>query len=495
MDRNHQLERLRGRTEPWDIVVIGGGATGAGCALDAASRGYSVVLLEQHDFGKGTSSRSTKLIHGGVRYLRQGNISLVREALRERELLLRNASHAVRELEFIIPCYSRFEILFYGLGMKMYDALAGATSVGRSQILRRKDTLQSLPDVGPGELKGGVFYRDAQFDDARLLMDIVRTAETRGAAVLNYAPVAEIHKGSDGQVNGVSFTDLESGEKLAVGAKAVINATGAFCSAIQAMADPAAASVITYSRGVHLVFDRRFMPGDTALLIPKTPDGRVLFCIPWNERLLVGTTDTAVEEAVLEPQASEDEIDFILETARPYLTRKPTRGDVLSVFAGIRPLIKASGAARTSSLSRGHDLFIAPSGLVTITGGKWTTYRKMAEDAVDTAAGIGGLETRKCVTSSLRIEPPMGADDDERLHSDLDITRGAVLRAVRDEMALTVEDVLARRTRALFLDAKIAIELAPTVAVIMAEELDRDAAWVDQSVEDFRTVAAAYLGM
>jgi glycerol-3-phosphate dehydrogenase len=309
---------------------------------------------------------------------------------------------------------------------------------------------------------------------------------------LNYAPVAEIQKGNDGRVNGVQFTDLESGEKFNVGAKVVINATGAFCSAIQAMADPDTRPVITFSRGVHLVFDRCFMPSETALLIPKTTDGRVLFCIPWNDRLLVGTTDTAVDEAELEPRASESEIEFILEMAAPYLAARPARSDVLSVFAGIRPLVKTQRAKRTSSLSRSHELFVAPSGLVTITGGKWTTYRKMAEDAVDIAAGIGGLEASKCVTPDLSIEPPILADDDERLHSALDLTRSVVLRAVRDEMALTVEDVLARRTRALFLDARIAIEMAPEVAAIMADERGRNAAWVYRSVEDFRTIAAAY---
>lgn len=494
MDRELNLRRVSERSEPWDVVVIGGGATGSGCALDAASRGFSVLLLEQHDFGKGTSSRSTKLIHGGVRYLRQGNISLVRESLRERGLLLKNAPHVVHKLEFVIPCYGRWEKIFYGLGMKIYDTLAGKFSIGRSRLLSRDAVLERLPNIESDSLKGGVLFYDGQFDDTRLLTDILQTAETHGAVVLNYARVSSLIKDERGNVCGVEFVDLETKESFAVRAKSVINATGAFCAAIQTMSDPAARSVVTYSQGVHVVLDRKFMTCDSAMMIPKTSDGRVLFCIPWHGHVLVGTTDTPVAEPTLEPEALKSEVDFILETASSYLAAKPTRNDILSVFAGIRPLVKNGSTVKTSSLSRSHFLFADESGLVTITGGKWTTFRKMAEDAVDKAMEVGNLGNRKCVTADLPLMVREESSDRARLHSEVEITRAEVISAVKNEMARTVEDVLARRTRVLFLDARAAIELAPSVARMMAEELGRDEAWIDQQIEDFQSVARGYLG-
>ena len=493
MDRELNLRRVAERNEPWDVVVIGGGATGAGCALDAASRRLSVLLLEQHDFGKGTSSRSTKLIHGGVRYLRQGNISLVRESLRERGLLLKNAPHVVHKLEFVIPCYSLWQKAFYGVGMKIYDSLAGKSSIGRSQVLSRDEVLERLPNIESKGLKGGVLFYDGQFDDTRLLIDILQTAETHGAVVLNYARVSSLMKDEHGDVCGVEFDDVETKRSFPVRAKTVINATGAFSSAIQRMSEPAARSIVTYSQGVHIVLDRKFMACDSALMIPKTTDGRVLFCIPWHGHILVGTTDTPVESPALEPRALEREINFILETVSPYLSTNPTRNDIKSVFAGIRPLIK-SGSKKTSSLSRGHELFVDTSGLITITGGKWTTFRRMAEDAVDKAMEIGRLEKRKCITFDLPILPPEKLNNRERLHSELEVTGADFLRAVKNEMARTVEDVLSRRTRVLFLDANAAIELAPKVARMMAEEFGRDEAWIDQQIQEFRSVAGGYLG-
>lgn len=493
MDRDENLKRVAARTELWDIVVIGGGATGAGCAIDAASRGYSVLLLEQHDFGKGTSSRSTKLIHGGVRYLRQGNISLVREALRERGLLLQNAPHVVRKQEFIIPCYSLWQKIFYGVGMKVYDMLAGKHSIGKSKVLSRGRVLECLRNIDANNLKGGVLYYDGQFDDTRLLIDILRTAESHGAVVLNYASVTSITKNEDGIINGVEFENIETGERFSVTACAVINATGAFCSSVQRMSDAESEPAITFSQGVHLVFDRTFMPRDAALMIPKTSDGRVLFCIPWQEHVLIGTTDTPVEKPSLEPHAFKSEIDFILETASEYLTAKLTRGDILSVFAGVRPLIKNEKTRKTSKLSRGHDLFVDASGLVTITGGKWTTYRRMAEDAVNKAVEIGKLNAQDCKTAELTIEPPDLSNDEEKLHPLLAVDRGDIIRGVRDEMARTVEDVLARRTRALFLNAEAAVEITPKVAAIMAEELRKDDEWIADQIETFNNVASSYI--
>lgn len=492
MDRRLNLKEAAGRIEPWDVVVIGGGATGAGCALDAASRGFSVLLLEQQDFGKGTSSRSTKLIHGGVRYLRQGNISLVRESLRERGLLLKNAPHVVHKGAFVIPCYSIWEKSFYVFGMKLYDLLAGKHSIGSSRALGRAEVVEKLPNIHYDNLKGGVIYFDAQFDDARLLIDILRTAETHGGVLLNYCRVTSLMKNRNGMIDGVEFEDLEAAEKFTVRAKTVINATGIFSPSVQEMSDPGSSPRITFSQGVHLVLDRRFLLGDSAIMIPKTSDGRVLFCIPWKGRVLIGTTDTPVGLPTLEPQALESEIDFILDNAAKYLSMKPTRGDIKSVFAGIRPLIMKGPAAKTSSLSRGHELLVDASGLVTITGGKWTTYRKMAEDAVDKAAAVAGLDRRNSVTASLPIEQPANSEDDTALDSNFAITRGEVVRAIRDEMARTVEDVLARRTRILFLDADAAIRLAPRVAEIMAKELGRGDVWIKAQVAEFEVVAAGY---
>ncbi|MGD9589057.1 MAG: glycerol-3-phosphate dehydrogenase/oxidase [Pyrinomonadaceae bacterium] len=477
MDRNKNLKFVREHNEPWDVVVIGGGATGAGCALDAASRGLSVLLLEQHDFGKGTSSRSTKLIHGGVRYLRQGNVSLVRESLKERGRLIRNAPHAVRPQAFVIPCYSRREKAFYGTGMRIYDRLAGRLSVGRSRRLSRQDTITHLPTIRKEGLVGGVLYYDAVFDDARFLIDLLQTAHRHGAVALNYAKVTAVLKGPDGRVNGVEFTDLETGEIIECRANVVINATGIFSDSMRQIADEKTRPQLTFSQGTHLVFDKRFLPSDQALMIPRTRDGRVLFCIPWHGRVLVGTTDMAVERPVLEPRPLENEIDFILETAADHLETKPTRADILSTFAGIRPLISRKSGAKTSSLSRGHELFVDNNGLVTITGGKWTTYRQMAEDAVDKAIEVARLERRKCITSTLAIDAPPAAGPGTRLHPKFDYTHEDVVRAVREEMARTAEDVIFRRTRMALLDRNAAAEAAPAVIEIMKNELGKDDAW------------------
>ncbi len=493
MDRKANIDRIRSRTEPWDIVVIGGGATGVGCAVDAASRGFDVLLVEQADFGKGTSSRSTKLVHGGVRYLAQGNISLVREALKERGILLRNAPHVVRRQEFIVPCNSRWQRFYYGIGLKFYDLLSGKYSLGKSRILSRAETIERLPNVKQDGLAGGVLYYDGQFDDTRLLIDLVRTAHDHGAAVLNYARVTSLVKNVDGKVNGVEFEDMLSGEKFRIKAKAVINATGAFCDVVRSMSDEASKPIVTLSQGIHLVFDRSFLPCVSAVMIPKTSDGRVLFCIPWHGHTLVGTTDTPTTEADLEPKALKSEIDFVLDTAGEYLTKKPSREDILSIFTGIRPLVKSGAARNTASLSRGHTIEIDGSNLLTITGGKWTTYRHMAEDAVDQALGAAGLKSRPSVTEELSINGPAAAAVSECLHAELPYTRGDIIRAVRDEMAQTVEDVLARRTRALFLNARAAVEIAPDVATLMAPELGTDEIWVADQIVKFKDLLEQFL--
>ena len=491
MNRKEMLASVR-QQKNWDIIVIGGGATGVGCAVDAASRGYSVLLLEQSDFGKGTSSRSTKLVHGGVRYLEQGNISLVMEALKERGILRENAPHLVTDLAFVVPNYDWWEMPFYGVGLKIYDLLSQKYRFGKSQILSKEETIKRLPTINSEGLRGGVVYFDGQFDDTRLLINLAQTAAKQGAVLLNYARVFELTKDEQNIVNGLSFIDEESGELHSVTAKVVINATGAFCDQVRKLSDTNATKLISPSQGIHIVLDKSFLPTDHAIMIPHTSDGRVMFAIPWHSHTLVGTTDTEIETATLEPKALEEEIEFILETAKKYLHKPPQRKDILSVFAGIRPLVKASNATNTASLSRDHTINIDSFGLLTITGGKWTTYRKMAEDAINHAATLAKLEEKPCVTKELKIfkSPENSA---EKLHEKLDYTIQDVIEGIQTEMARTLEDILARRTRALFLNAKVAIEIAPKVAEIMAKELRKDAVWQAEQVKQFQEVAENYL--
>ena len=518
MHRDDSLARITARAEPWDIAVIGGGATGMGIAVDAASRGFSVVLLEGCDFGKGTSSRSTKLVHGGVRYLQQGNVSLVMEALKERGLLLQNAPHLVSDLEFIVPNYAWWEAPFYGIGLKVYDLLAGKYGFGRSRLLSKDEVLQRIPTLEHDGLRGGVSYHDGQFDDARLLVTLARTAASSGACLLNHAPVTALHRGADGFLDGLSFTDAESGAGHRVHARCVINATGPFCDAVRRFDDPAAAPMISPSQGVHIVLPRRFLPGDTAIMVPHTRDGRVMFAVPWHGHAIVGTTDTAIATASPDPRPLEGEVDFILETASGYLEENPTRADILSVFTGIRPLVKADGAGSTAALSRDHTIQVSASGLLTITGGKWTTYRNMAQDAVDHALVLAHLEDRPCVTRELRLhgwheharehgelhvygadapallqlaasDPALGRP----LRPELPVIGAQIVWAARHEMARTVEDVLARRTRALFLNAAAALAMAPEVARLLAAELGRDEGWQAAQLAEFRVIANTFL--
>ena len=517
MNRDELLRRLLGRREPWDMIVVGGGATGVGVATDAASRGYEVLLLEQHDFGKGTSSRSTKLVHGGVRYLEQGNVSLVMEALRERGLLRQNAPHLVSDLAFVVPNYEWWEAPFYGIGLKVYNALAGKYGFGPSEILSREETLERLPTIQTEGLRGGVVYYDGQFDDARLLVNMAATAVEQGGTLLNYAPVTALTRDAEGYVDGVRGRDLESGREFLARGKIVINACGPFCDSVRRLADPTAQPMIAPSQGVHLVFARDFLPGPNAIMVPHTTDGRVLFAIPWHGHTLVGTTDTPVAEATLEPRPFETEIDFILENAQRYLSKPPTRQDVLSVYVGIRPLVRSGDAMSTATLSRDHTIHIDGSGLLTITGGKWTTYRNMAEDCVNQAAELAQLPERACATKHLNIhgfhgtasrfgtlavygsdalgiQDLMQAEPGLRtpLHPSLPYCGAEVVWATRFEMARSVEDVLARRTRALFLNAGAALAMAPRVAELMAGELGRDEEWQRAQVRAFESVASGY---
>lgn len=517
MDRTKMLDILNGPPKYWDIIIIGGGATGLGAAVEAASRGYDTLLLEQHDFAKGTSSRSTKLVHGGVRYLQQGNISLVIEALHERGLLIQNAPHLVSNQAFIVPNYEWWDGPFYGVGLKVYDLLAGKLGLGPSKILSREETLRRIPTLEPEGLRGGVIYYDGQFDDSRLAVNLAQTVVDYSGMPLNYMQVNGLLK-SGSLINGVSVRDMIDGKTYKINGRVVINATGVFTDNIVRMDDPAAPRMISPSQGVHIVLDQEFLPGESAIMVPQTDDGRVLFAVPWHNKVVVGTTDTPVEYAALEPRALEEEIGFILKHAAKYLTKDPRREDVQSVFAGLRPLVNPDGMKDTAAVSREHHILVSASGLVTITGGKWTTYRKMGEEVINQAALVAGLNEKASVTKNLRIHgwlkhidkknplhyygsdaifiqrlieehPKLG----EPLHPALPYLKAEVVWAVRSEMACTVEDVLARRTRSLLLNARASIACAPEVAKLMAKVLDRGYRWRKEQVTAYSELAQGYL--
>jgi glycerol-3-phosphate dehydrogenase len=505
-------------TSLWDICIIGGGATGLGIAVDAASRGYKTILLEKYDFAKGTSSRSTKLVHGGVRYLQQGNIKLVMEALKERGLLKKNAPHIVRNQSFVIPNYKWWEHSFYGIGLKVYDWMAGSLGLGPSRFLSKEETLELTPTLDPEGLRGGILYHDGQFDDARLAIHLAMTAADHGGTLINYCSVKSLLK-VNGKVCGVMAEDTINHVSYEIKAKAVINATGVFTDQVLKMDDPAAESIISPSQGIHLVFDSVFLPTETAIMIPKTDDGRVLFAVPWHNRTIVGTTDTSVPDVSEEPVPLEQEIDFVMHHISRYLTKDPKRSDIRSQFAGLRPLVKGN-AKSTAALSRDHHISISDSELITITGGKWTTYRKMAEDVLEIAIYKAGLPDVECRTKQLPVHgyeepgehdefPPMYyygtdqykihtlGDNDKllaiRIHRDLPYSKAEIVWAVQQEMCMTLEDALSRRTRALLLDAKAAMEAAPSVAAIMAKEMNKDAAWIKNQMDVFNSIAKNYL--
>ena len=514
MNRAKNLEQLE-KEQQWDVAIIGGGASGLGIALDSASRGHKTILLEKNDFAKGTSSRSTKLVHGGVRYLQNGDISLVIEALRERGIMRKNAPHLVRDLSFVIPSYDWWSSPFYGIGLKVYDMMAGKLGLGPSTILNREETLKYLPNVKKDGLRGGVIYHDGQFDDARMAVSLALTADQEGATLLNYVEVTGLEKEKD-MLTGIQITDCIDGSKKTIKAKVVVNATGVFSDQIIRMDQPEAKPMIRPSQGVHLVIDKSFLQGDHAIMVPHTTDGRVLFAVPWNGQVVVGTTDTPIDDALEEPIPMEEEIDFILENASAYMTKKPHRKDVKSVFVGLRPLAATNNNKEsTKEVSRHHKIIVSTSGLVSVLGGKWTTYRKMAEDAVNTIQMVGGFQDRKCTTETLPIlgndfnvdftnpyhfygteAPKIKALNPEKANQSLSeklfISENQVLWAVQEEMAMTLEDVLARRTRCLFLDAYETEKIAPEVAKIMSKVLKKDAQWIEKELEKFSLILKKY---
>jgi glycerol-3-phosphate dehydrogenase len=520
MNRKQLLAQLA-RPVTYDVAIIGGGATGLGVALDAAARGFSVVLVESHDFAKGTSSRATKLVHGGVRYLAQGDIALVREALHERTTLLRNAPHLAQPLPFVLPAYRIWEAPFYGAGLMMYDALAGKAGLGSTEFLNREQTLACLPTVRTDGLKGGIKYWDGQFDDARLALALARTAASRGAVAVNYcAATGLLHE--KGKVVGLTCEDGETGTVHELKARCVINAAGVWVDQFR-QKDGAAIGrdvkpMVAPSQGVHVVVDREFLPGDHALMVPKTADGRVLFGVPWLGKIILGTTDTPRHDLPQEPRPFSEELEFILSESARYLKKAPRRADIRSMWVGLRPLVKPQGddGDDTKGLSREHTVLVSRSGLVTVTGGKWTTYRAMAEDVLEKCADSRLLErTRAGVTANLVLiggdhlppgQPPIS--EPQGLHSygseaaavaalpgarrelGAGLTEAMVRFAARSEYARTVEDVLARRWRLLFLDAKLAASLARAVGAILEQETGQD-----PQVSAFKELARLYLAL
>lgn len=512
------MDKLRSDSKTYDFIIIGGGATGIGIALEASARGYSVVLLEKSDFTKSTSSKATKLLHGGVRYLAQGNIGLVREAVVERGLMLKNAPHITKSQSFIIPTHGLYDEILYTVGLTFYDLLAGKLSLGRSRRISKAKTLERISLINPDKISAGVVYYDGQFDDSRMAINVLQSSVEMGAIVLNYCSVDGLVKDAEGNLTGVKVFDEERSEFFEIKGRQVVNATGVFADDVLQMDSPGAEKTIAPSQGVHLILDKSFLPGDDAITIPKTDDGRVLFLVPWHNKVIVGTTDTPIEKEALEPVALEKEIGFILSTASRYLTKAPKRSDVLSVFAGLRPLAATKGKGnKTKEISRSHKIYTSKSGLLTMVGGKWTTFRKMGEDLVDKAEKNHNWAHVSTKTKHLKIhgykekvnyDNPLhfyGSDEepllelskqngwDKSLSDSMGVIQAQVIWAVRNEMALNIEDFLARRVRCQLLNAKESVKMAPAVAKIMAKELGKDEAWQTKEVADYLEVTSNYI--
>ena len=516
--RQDILKELGHTTQPWDVLVIGGGATGLGAAVEAASRGYRTLLVERSDFAKGTSSRSTKLVHGGVRYLAQLNITLVSDALRERGHMLRNAPHLVHDQQFVVPAYSYTSLPYYGFGLKVYEWLSGKLSLGRSQILSASATAEKLPGIRHEGLRGGILYHDGQFDDSRYAIALLRTLQDLGGTAINYVEAVGMLE-RNGKVAGIKARDVETGDDFELPAKSVINACGVFVEGTLAMDHLKHDPLVAVSQGTHFVLPHSFMPGNTALMIPKTADGRVLFAIPWHGATIVGTTDESVNGPAAEPRAMQSEKSFLFNHIGKYFGHRPRAEDVLSVWSGLRPLVR-KGNAKTSKLSRDHTILVSPTGLITVTGGKWTTYRRMGFDTINRACEVANLPKAQSRTLDLKLHgwtmenagsvyawenvygsdlPAVRAlsgenpDLDALLHPRLPFRMREVVWAVRHEMARTVEDLLARRTRALFLDARAAMEAAPGVAALLAKELEKDERWRENQIAAFGEMAKGYI--
>ncbi len=514
MDRLKSLKKIS-KKKNWDLIIIGGGSSGLGIALDSASRGYKTLLIEKYDFSKGTSSRSTKLVHGGVRYLQNGDISLVVEALRERGIMRKNAPHLVRDLSFVIPSYDWWNSPFYGIGLKIYDMMSGKLGLGPSTLLSRDEIIKLIPNVKKDGLKGGVIYHDGQFDDARMAISLAQTAENHGATLINYFGVEDLIKENE-MIAGVVARDSIENKSYQIMAKGVINATGVFSDSITNLDIKKRKKTIVPSQGVHIVLDKSFLAGNHAIMVPHTTDGRVLFAVPWNNYVIVGTTDTQIEKSNIEPTPLDEEIKFILKNAGSYMKSAPTFKDIKSVFAGLRPLAAPENNEKaTKEISRHHKVTVSTSGLISILGGKWTTYRKMAEDTVNTALSVAGLQERECITHNLTIhgydyssnwENPIhfyGTDIEKienlcskgniSISEKFFISKNQIIWSIRNEMAMTLEDVMARRTRSLFLDARESLKISPKVLEIMAKEMKKNIDWIKDESANFEKVARNYI--
>ena len=519
MNRNSLIRNLL--DEPgklWDVIVIGGGATGLGVALDSVTRGYKTLLLEQSDFSKGTSSRSTKLVHGGVRYLSQGDVLLVKEALHERGIFLKNAPHLTANQEFVIPVYTLWDVILYTVGLKFYDLLSGRLSMGKSYYISPGKAIERLPLLKSEGLKGAIVYHDGQFDDSRMAVALASACVENGGTVLNYFRVNGLLKDETGKIKGVDARDVISGREFRINSRLVINATGVFADEIHRMDHRDSKATIRPSQGVHVVLDNVFLRSSSAIMIPKTDDGRVLFAIPWYGKVVVGTTDTPLNDITLEPRALDEEIDFILKTAGKYLTMPPKREDIKCVFAGLRPLAaNPEKPEATKEVSRRHKITLSPSGLLSIIGGKWTSYRRMAEETIDKAIRSGILGRKPCATKDfrfysgncrlkderLKIYGPGAAEIEKLIDKDpetgdlidsrLPYTKAEITWICRNEMPVKLEDVLARRSRALFLDARASLDAAPVVAAIMARESGAGNDWIEKELDDYRNLVGKYL--
>ncbi|MBW4028641.1 MAG: glycerol-3-phosphate dehydrogenase/oxidase [Acidobacteria bacterium] len=509
MNRQESFDSLE-RT--FDVLVIGGGATGLGIAVDAVTRGFTTALIEAGDFAQATSSRATKLVHGGVRYLATGQVHLVYEALHERAVMMRNAPHLVKPQAFILPTYTRHELPYFGAGLLAYDLLSGKASMGPTRILGPGKVLDRIPNLQPDRLKGGVLYHDGQFNDARMALVLARTAADHGATVINYARCQRLQH-TLGKVTGAVVIDTETGKEYTASARVVFNATGIFTDQLRQMDNPQTPPLLTVSRGTHLVVDASVLGGSAGIMVPKTRDGRVIFAIPWQGRVVIGTTDLPAASPTMEPGHTRDEILFLLETINPFLAKKIGEEDILSVFSGLRPLVTGKEAT-TSKISREHHIDIAPSGLITVAGGKWTTYRRMAQDALDFATSKGVLPKRLCVTSTTLLHGAETASENDPVRSEygtdakvirelethntalaqpiapgLPYTFAQVAFAARFEMARTLEDILSRRTRSLILDQRAALTAAPQVAALLRQELSQDERWEAQQIQEFTRLA------
>ena len=515
MNRDKNISKII-NCKIWDIVIIGGGASGLGAAIDSASRGHKTLLIEKYDFSKGTSSRSTKLIHGGVRYLQNGDISLVIEALKERGILRKNAPHLVKDLSFVIPTYDWWSSPFYGVGLKIYDMMAGDLGIGPSTIIDKKETEKLIPNVEKNGLRGGVIYYDGQFDDSRMAISLAQTANDQNAVLINYFEAIDLIKNKDKTISGIKVKDSVNNLIYKIKSKVIINATGVFSDSIMKMDDRKSSKMIQPSQGVHVVLEKKFLDSEHAIMVPHTSDGRVLFAVPWHNYVILGTTDTKVDQTKIEPNPLSDEIDFIISNAGKYMTKKPTKNDIKSIFVGLRPLAKTSNEKSTKEISRHHKINISTSGLISVLGGKWTTYRKIGEDLINSAEIVGGLKKIKSKTKKLKIHgyriktdfnDPLhiyGSDkykvlkitknqkNNDSLSKKIYITKNQILWAIRNEMAINLEDVLARRTRCLFLNVFETENLVDKVLKIMADELKKNNSWIKKQKQAFLSLAKKY---